>query len=265
MKNILKHTFTILSGVGTRLERHLWREGVLTWEDFLTRIHIPGVSRYRKNMLDRELTRALHALDVGDIDYFTGRLHHSEYWRLFDAFRKDAVCLDIETSGGPAGDGEVTIVGMYGRDQIHTLIKGISLGPRTLIDVLSRYKLIITYYGRVFDMPFLHKSISGLNINMPNYDLCFASHRLNIKGGLKKLESYFGINRDETIIGMDGHDAVMLWEKYMEGDREALELLLKYNEADTKNLYQLAEILYGMLCMAYGPFVVKNATQDRGF
>ncbi len=107
MINILKHTFTILPGVGTRLERHLWREGVFTWEDFLIRMHIPGVSRSRKNILDRELTRALHALEKEDIGYFTGRLHHSEYWRLFDAFHKDAVCLDIETMGGPAGDGEV--------------------------------------------------------------------------------------------------------------------------------------------------------------
>jgi len=250
---MLKHTFTILPGVGTRFERHLWREGVFTWEDFLTRIHIPGVSQSRKNIFDREITKALHAQEKGDIDYFTGRLHHSEYWRLFDAFHKDAICLDIETMGGPSGDGEVTIVGMYGRDQMHTLIKDINLDSGTLKDILFQYKLIITYYGRVFDIPFLHKSISGLKVDMPNYDLCFAARRLNIKGGLKKVEAYFGMRREDSITGMNGYDAVKLWGKYIEGDEDALKILLKYNEADTKNLYQLAEVLSMMLSREYGP------------
>ncbi len=39
----------------------------------------------------------------------------------------------------------------------------------------------------------------------------------------------------------------------MEGDEEALKILLNYNEADTKNLYQLAEVLYMMLSREYGP------------
>src|SRR3990172_4752727 len=149
---MLKHTFTILPCVGKRFERYLWRGGGFTWEDFLTRIHIHGVSQSRKNILDREITKALHAQEKGDIDYFTGRLHHSEYWRLFDAFHKDAICLAIETRGGPAGCGEGTIVGMYGRDQMHTLIKDINLDSGTLKDILFQYKLIITYYGRVFDI-----------------------------------------------------------------------------------------------------------------
>ena len=231
----------------------------------MARMHVPGVSHSRKNIFDRELTEAHSALEKGDIGYFTRRLHHREYWRLFHAFQKDAVCLDIETMGGPAGDGEVTIVGMYGRDQMHALIKDINLDLRTLKEILSQYKLIITYYGHVFDMPFLHRSISGLKIDMPNYDLCFASHRLNIKGGLKKIEAYFGIRRDDSIAGMDGYNAVMLWGKYMQGDKEALNILLKYNEADTRNLYQLAEVLYVMLSREYGPENIGRIDYARSF
>lgn len=255
---MIKHTFIFLPGVGRRLERHLWREGIFLWEDFLTKAHIPGISSQRKGVLDRELTRALSALEKGDIDYFAGRLHHTEYWRLFDAFRPDTLCLDIETTGGPAGEGEVTLVGMYGRDQMHILIQGRNLDAAVLKDTLSRFKLMITYYGRVFDIPFLHHSIPGLQIRIPNYDLCFASHRLGIKGGLKKLEAHFGIRRSGGIEKMDGHDAVLLWKRYLEGDEKALELLVEYNEADTRNLYLLAGILYGMLCKEHGPGTIPG-------
>lgn len=216
-------------------------------------MHIPGISPQRKSVLDTELTRALCAFEKGDIDYFAERLHHTEYWRLFDAFRKDALCLDIETTGGPAGEGEVTLVGMYGRDRIHVLIQGRNLDSVVLKDTLSQFKLIITYYGRVFDIPFLHHSLPGLQIRMPNYDLCFASHRLGIKGGLKRLEAHFGIRRGDAIVGMDGHDAVMLWRRYLKGDEKALELLVEYNEADTRNLYLLAEILYNLLSQEHRP------------
>jgi uncharacterized protein YprB with RNaseH-like and TPR domain len=88
---------------------------------------------------------------------------------------------------------------------------------------------------------------------MPNYDLCFASHRLGIKGGFKKLENYFGISRDEGIKGMDGYDAVKLWRRYKQGDSRALELLVKYNEADTKNLFNIAATIYGMSFKKFGP------------
>ena len=262
---MLKRTFKILTGVGARLERHLWREGILTWEDFLTIGYISGISKDRKYTFDREIAKALYALDKGDIDYFTFRLPHTEYWRLFNAFRKDAVCLDIETMGGQAAEGEVTLIGMYGSGEMYTLIKDVNLDSRALSDILSQYKLIITYYGCTFDIPFLHKAIPGININMPNYDLCFASHRLGIKGGLKKLEACFGIRRSDLIAGMNGYDAVKLWRRYMAGNKRALELLIQYNEADTKNLYLLAEILYNRLCKEFGPEIGKFEPQVTSF
>lgn len=250
---MLKHTFIFLPGVGARFEGHLWSEGIFRWQDFLNTKHIRGLSEDRKDQLDRGLTDGLYALERQDIDFFARRMNPSEHWRLFDYFRKDAVCLDIETTGGPPMEDSVTVVGLYGNDKMNTLIKDINLTPETLKDILSCYKLIITYYGKVFDVPFLNKSIYGLNITMPNYDLCFASHKLGIKGGFKKLETHFGIYRDDGIKGMDGYDAVKLWRRYQRGETNALELLVRYNEADTKNLYTIAETLYEMSIKQYGP------------
>lgn len=250
---MLEHTFIFLPGVGTRFERHLWREGVLHWTDFLNRRQIRGLSEDRKDLLDREITDALYAMERHDIHYFASRINLSEHWRFFDYFQKEAVCLDIETTGGSPDEGSITVVGLYGNGKMNTFIKDLNLTPETLKDILSCYKLIITYYGRVFDIPFLNKAIYGLNISMPNYDLCFASHRLGIKGGFKKLETYFGINRDAGIKGMDGYDAVKLWRRYKRGDAMALELLVKYNEADTRNLFSIAETMYGMHVKKFGP------------
>lgn len=250
---MLRHTFKIFPGVGTRLERHLWHEGISVWEDFLSKKKVRGISQDRKEKLNREISAALQALEKGNPGYFAERLNDTEHWRLFEAFRNETVCLDIETTGGQPAEGAVTMVGIYGNGAMQTLIQGINLDPKILSEILSSYKLVITYFGRVFDLPFLQKSMPGIHIRMPHFDLCPASHCLGIKGGLKKLEKFFGISREDSLDGMNGYDAVILWHKYQAGNAEALDLLKKYNEADTKNLYLLAEILYGMLCRKYGP------------
>ncbi len=41
---------------------------------------------------------------------------------------------------------------------------------------------------------------------------------------------------------MDGYDAVKLWYTYRSGDVSALDLLLRYNKADTVNLKPLMEM-----------------------
>jgi len=43
---------------------------------------------------------------------------------------------------------------------------------------------------------------------------------------------------------MDGFDAVRLWRHYEKGDREALDLLLKYNREDIVNLKTIIELTY---------------------
>ncbi len=56
-----------------------------------------------------------------------------------------------------------------------------------------------------------------------------------------------GIERDESVKGMNGYDAVKLWEQAKRGSSEARELLLTYNMEDTKNLLEIAGVLYGRM------------------
>ena len=91
-----------------------------------------------------------------------------------------------------------------------------------------------------------------MRFDIPHFDLCFAARRLGFNGGLKKLEMLFGIDRDDAVKGMDGYDAVKLWEETKRGSLEAKELLLMYNREDTINLLSLADMLYQKLRASTG-------------
>jgi uncharacterized protein YprB with RNaseH-like and TPR domain len=75
-------------------------------------------------------------------------------------------------------------------------------------------------------------------------DLRFLLKRLGYAGGLKKIEKDLGIGRETEINGMDGYEAVRLWQAYQWGDDTALKTLIRYNRADIVNLKPLMEIGY---------------------
>jgi len=64
----------------------------------------------------------------------------------------------------------------------------------------------------------------------------------------KKIEQAFGIERSERTRGLDGWDAVRLWDAYQRGRGDALDLLVEYNLEDVKNLEPLAQWVYEQHC-----------------
>ncbi len=242
------NTFCILDGIGEKLEKRLWKEGILTWKDFRDADEVLGFSHERKRLFDESLFFDLENLDSRNAQYFAGRLKRREHWRLFDFFKDSAVCLDIETNGlQPNSGGYVTVVGLYDGYDYKKLVRGENLTAENLNRELERYKCLVTFYGAAFDIPFLLRSFQGLRFNIPHFDLCFSAKRLKMQGGLKKLEHDLGIERDESVRGLDGYDAVKLWEFARRGSAEALDLLVPYNREDTVNLMQIASIMYEKL------------------
>jgi uncharacterized protein YprB with RNaseH-like and TPR domain len=238
----------MLNGIGEKLERKLWKSGILTWEDFIGSGDLDFISPSRKRLFDEELRTARKNLDDGNAAWFSEILSGSEHWRLFDAFKDGAVCLDIETSGyQPESGGYTTVVGLYDGSDFKCFIHGRDLTAERIQAELSRYKYLITFYGSVFDIPFLEKSLPGFGVRIPHFDLCFGTRKLGYKGGLKSLEREFGIQRDEDVVGMDGYAAVRLWERARRGSGEAMSLLLRYNREDTVNLMDMATTVYGNL------------------
>jgi uncharacterized protein len=245
---MIRNTFCILDGIGEKLERRLWKEGILTWEDFTDSAQLLGYSDERKRFFDESLSRNRIELDAGNAGYFSKKLKRREHWRLFNSFRDEAVCLDIETNGfQPNSGGYVTVVGLYNGYDYKCLVRGENLTEENLRRELEPYKCLITFYGAGFDIPYLLRSFSGIEFNMPHFDLCFGVKRLGFKGGLKKLENDLGIERDESVVGLDGYAAVKLWESARKGSSEALQKLIMYNREDTVNLMQIAAILYDRL------------------
>jgi uncharacterized protein YprB with RNaseH-like and TPR domain len=250
---MIENTFCILDGVGEKLERRLWREGILTWKDFMDAQSVLGFSRERKDIFDESLHHDGEQLAAGNARYFAGRIRRREHWRLFDCFRDRTVYLDIETNGyQPNAGGYVTAVGLFDGFDYKCLVRGENLTAANLKKELGRYKCLVTFYGASFDVPFIQKAFGGIEFDIPHFDLCFAAKRLGYKGGLKKLEQHLGIEREDAVKGLDGYDAVKLWDHSRKGSRESLDLLIRYNREDTVNLARIASLFYEKLRQSTG-------------
>jgi len=129
-------------------------------------------------------------------------------------------------------------------------VKGQNLSTESICQTLGDCKLIVSYYGTQFDVPFLRVKFPGVPWdNWPHFDLCFGGRRVGLTGGLKNVERTVGIRRDDEIADVDGYEAVRLWRAYQRwNDKDALRTLIDYNEADTRNLATLARIIHAQLC-----------------
>jgi len=244
---MIRHTFSILKGIGEGLERKLWKKGILHWGDFISTPRIGFINEERKTLFNETLVDAARHLSAGNPGFFARRLKPREHWRLYEEFRENAVCLDIETNGYPHwSGGYVTVVGLYDGHGYKAFVRGEDLSAENLKKELSRYKYLITFFGSGFDMPFLKESL-GVTFEGAHFDLCFGARRAGLKGGLKKIEDELGIPRDESVKGLDGYDAVKLWREAIHGNRDAYELLIAYNRYDTVNLYALSGMIYKRL------------------
>jgi uncharacterized protein YprB with RNaseH-like and TPR domain len=250
---MLTSTFVLLKGIGPATERRLWQDGIADWSAFLTRPVIPYISSMKKSWYDDALTTAQSRLAGGGADFFRCCLKSRDHWRLFNTFRHRALYLDIETTGQSARQGEVTVVGLYQNGTHYSLVRGDNLTEERLHEALEQTDLLVTFFGSVFDIPYLQTAFPGVNFRKPHFDLCFAARRLGLQGGLKWIERELHIHRDPAIEGLDGWDAVRLWHQWCGGDETALDLLLRYNAADARNLEPLAELLFQQMVARYGP------------
>jgi hypothetical protein len=241
---MIRNSFIILNRIGASKERSLWRQGILTWEDFINQEKVDGISRELKRYYDRELELANFHLEKEIPYYFSYRLPAREHWRLYEDFKDKACFLDIETSG-LKDSSIITVVSLFDGRKTKTFIRGINLEEPILREELSKYLVVVTYYGSVFDIPFIHRCYPSIRLTVPHLDLCFLGRRIGLCGGLKKVERDIGIIRNEEIEGITGVDAVRLWKRWsLYGDRDSLELLVEYNQADVVNLKPLAELMY---------------------
>lgn len=250
---MLTSTFVLLKGIGACRERRLWENGVSDWDTFLSRSDVLGMSSERKAAYDLDLHAARDHYRAGNLRFFAQCLKARDHWRLFATAGMRPLFLDIETTGMSPADGDVTVVGLYRAGQMTSLVHGDTLNEDRLASELDATDLLITFFGSVFDIPYLRTKFPRVDFNLPHFDLCFSARRLGLQGGLKQIEAETGLERDPDLRGLDGWDAVRLWHRWRAGDAAALDQLLRYNTADTCNLEPLARRLYEQLVTRYGP------------
>lgn len=244
---MLQKTFIHVPGIGLARERRLWDAGIRTWHDYLA----AGAELPCNTDLiapTREyLSQSLQAYRAAMWTFFDRRLPSDHKWRAFGDFQDRALYLDIETTGLTCDD-SITIIGTYDGSETKTFVLGRNLSEA--VEEINRYPILVTYNGACFDIPVIQRQFAMACRNHIHIDLRFPLRRLGYSGGLKGIERAMGIVRSEATRGLNGWDAVRLWQAYLDGSQEALDLLVTYNSEDVRNLKPLMEFVYQNGCAA---------------
>lgn len=152
--------------------------------------------------------------------------------------KEDVLFLDIETEGISKEKNDITLIGIYKNGKYLPFIKGFNLEKS--VRILEVTPIWVTFGGERFDLPFIKKTFPTLKNPDLHIDLYFLTSFIGLKGGLKKIEKALGIERITE--GMNGYDAVKLWQKWVEEkDKKALRKLIIYNKEDVINLKKILE------------------------
>lgn len=153
------------------------------------------------------------------------------------------VFLDIETNRR----GEITVIGMITpRHGCIQLVRP-EVTAETLLDCLPESGRLFTFYGDRFDLPVISDRLGvDLTDRFESADLWRACRAHGIRGGQKAVEVKIGFARDTR--GLGGLDAIWLWERYRDGDDEALGLLLEYNADDLLGMQAIKQFLDDQCC-----------------
>ena len=245
---MITNSFIFLERITAAKEKKIWEQGILGWDDFLKADKIKGISGAAKKYYDRKIEETRWQLFDGNSSYFTSLMPQTEHWRLYDFFKEEAVYLDIETDG-LSDNCDVTMVGLFDGYDTKTMIRRMNLDWQMLRRELEKYKIVVSFNGSVFDLPFIRKRYGEVIPQLPHFDLRFGCSKIGLNGGLKIVEKELGIRRSNSgVEGMYGGDAAQLYRMWRgSGDEYYLRLLVEYNEEDVINLKQIAEHVYMQL------------------
>ncbi|MBN2368312.1 ribonuclease H-like domain-containing protein [Candidatus Woesearchaeota archaeon] len=237
---MIRNSFLFLPGIKKKKEQSIWQQGINDWDDFLNN-KVKGISNRSKPYYDRKIHEAKLALRDNDSGYFYGRFPGTETWRLYDFFKEEAIFLDIETSSATSKESFLTVIGLFDGVDTKIMIRDVNLDISALRRELRKYRLLVTFNGSSFDIPYLNKKYPGLLPKVPHIDVRHLCSKAGLKGGLKQIEQQLGIKRSNIIVErMYGGDPLKLWRMFRgTGDRYYLNLLVDYNEEDLVNLRQI--------------------------
>jgi len=239
---MLQNTFIHIQSISSITEQRLWESNLRDWDAFSDDISMP-ISGKRKYLLEKEIEEFRQHLYQNNPGYFSKQLPSNQSWRFFPEFRNSAVYLDIETTGLDRYFNDITTIALYDGHEIKTYVQGQNLDD--FIDEIYKYKVIVTYNGKSFDIPFIEHYFN-IRIDHAHIDLRYVLYSLGFRGGLKGIEHQLGTDRGD-LRDVDGFFAVLLWQEYQRtGNQKALDTLLAYNVQDTVTLENLLVTAYNL-------------------
>ena len=212
----------------------MWGSGVNTWNQAIN----SGQLTSKQKIVLQQSTQALINRDSA---FFNEHFPVSERWRLLPEFKNETAFLDIETTG-LGKDSYITVCGILDESGFTSYVRGENLDE--LVPILDKYKLVVTFNGISFDLPYLKRELGPMMINTAHVDLMYILRNVGLKGGLKKIERICGLERNDDLSMLSGRDAVFLWSMAQEGEPRALETLIRYNAEDVSSLPLLTEFAY---------------------
>src|SRR2546423_8379500 len=162
-RRMIRETFVHIAGVGYRIEERIWRSGIRTWDDFSAAPRPPRIGQRLARRIEDEVERSAEALRSGRHRYFARKLPSRDQWRAFEAFRRQVVYLDIETTGFSIGRHAVTVVGTYDGRRKRSFVQGDNL--EDLPAVLRHAKLLVTFNASRFDVPVPRKAFPRMPLD----------------------------------------------------------------------------------------------------
>ena len=237
-------TFQCIPGLGPKSEQKIINHGIHQWKDVLTQETPDFLSTKIWVNLQQQVVKLETALKNEDYHFLSQNIRPKMQYRLTPLILQKAAYLDIETTGLSYWNNHVTTIAVYAANQVHTFVHGQNL--EEFPDFIAQFPMIVTFFGKAFDIPFLQHEFRNSDLQVPpiHLDVCFLLRRIGLRGGLKRIEHSFGINRGE-LEGVDGDIGVILWHHYQKTKNSGfLQTLLAYNVEDVMNLEYLLRYAY---------------------
>src|SRR5687767_2814094 len=99
-------------------------------------------------------------------------------------------------------------------------VVGSAITCEVVEDLLDGLDTLCTFHGEGFDLPVLQEAF-GIDLfsRYRSLDLSNECRRAGRNGGLKNIE--VGLQIPRSLRGVNGYDAMVLWDRWQQGDRDA--------------------------------------------
>lgn len=235
---MIREALLHLPGVGPEKEKALRRMGLGSWDRLRERMADAFPSAAARAKVEACLRDCETAHARSDLGFFAETLAPRDRWRVLSDYFDQASYFDIETDGGDYS-AQITLIACLHRGAMHTFVRGENLDdfPRLLAEI----ELLVSFNGASFDVPFVLRHFALPRLPCAHVDLRWIGRHQGYRGGLKAIEVRLGMARADELVGVDGLEAIRLWERWRRyRDDQARERLIRYCEADVRSLPVIA-------------------------